>query len=186
MVHFSPNGNCGVFLIMRKTLKPLDLQFLCLKNEVNTWWAFKSWVLRMLFFNLRGFQIFLFHEVRGWELVFLKFPSCLWFGASLDIRESRLAGRQRSSDRKGWIATHSACHLPFCQRPSKWVLSPLCCCCLVAKLFTTLCDPVDGSLPGSSVCGISRHEYWIGLPFPSPGDNKSNTRIDLFPSQEYQ
>ena len=34
----------------------------------------------------------------------------------------------------------------------------------------TLCDPVDCSLPGSSVHGISRQEYWSGLPFPSPGD----------------
>ena len=26
------------------------------------------------------------------------------------------------------------------------------------------------SLPGSSIHGISRQEYWSGLPFPSPGD----------------
>ena len=30
--------------------------------------------------------------------------------------------------------------------------------------------PMDCSLPGSSVHGISRPEYWSGLPFPSPGD----------------
>ena len=41
---------------------------------------------------------------------------------------------------------------------------------LVAQLCPTLCDPVDCSLPGSSVHGISRQEYWSGLPFPSPGD----------------
>ena len=29
-----------------------------------------------------------------------------------------------------------------------------CCCCLVAKLCLTLCDPMDCSLPGSSVHGI--------------------------------
>ena len=29
------------------------------------------------------------------------------------------------------------------------------------------CDPMDYSLPGSSVHGISRQEYWSGLPFPS-------------------
>ena len=29
---------------------------------------------------------------------------------------------------------------------------------------------MDCSLPGSSVHGISRQEYWSGLPFPSPGD----------------
>ena len=34
----------------------------------------------------------------------------------------------------------------------------------------TLCDPMDCSLPGSSILGFSRQEYWSGLPFPSPGD----------------
>ena len=29
------------------------------------------------------------------------------------------------------------------------------------------CDPMDCSLPGSSVHGISRQEYSSGLPFPS-------------------
>ena len=29
-----------------------------------------------------------------------------------------------------------------------------CCCCLVAKLYSILCDPVDHSLPGFLVCGI--------------------------------
>ena len=28
----------------------------------------------------------------------------------------------------------------------------------------TLCDPMDCSLPGSSVHGIFQHEYWSGLP----------------------
>ena len=31
------------------------------------------------------------------------------------------------------------------------------------------CDPMDCSLPGSSVHGISQREYWSGLPFPPPG-----------------
>ena len=30
------------------------------------------------------------------------------------------------------------------------------------------CDPMDCSLPGSSVMGFPRQEYWSGLPFPSP------------------
>ena len=33
-----------------------------------------------------------------------------------------------------------------------------------------LCDPMDCSPPSSSVHGLSRQEYWSGLPFPSPGD----------------
>ena len=32
----------------------------------------------------------------------------------------------------------------------------LVCCCLVAKSFLTLCDPMGGSPPGSSVHGISQ------------------------------
>ena len=32
----------------------------------------------------------------------------------------------------------------------------------------TLCDPIDGSPPGSTVPGFSRQEHWSGFPFPSP------------------
>ena len=42
--------------------------------------------------------------------------------------------------------------------------------CIVTQLSPTLCDPMDGSLPGSSVHGIPRQEYWNGLSFPPPGD----------------
>ena len=38
----------------------------------------------------------------------------------------------------------------------------------IAQSCPTLCNPMDCSLPGSSVYGISRQEYWSGLPFPSP------------------
>ena len=31
----------------------------------------------------------------------------------------------------------------------------------------TLCNPIDGSPPGSAVPGFSRQEHWSGLPFPS-------------------
>ena len=31
----------------------------------------------------------------------------------------------------------------------------------------TLCDPTDGSPPGSPSPGFSRQEHWSGLPFPS-------------------
>ena len=36
------------------------------------------------------------------------------------------------------------------------------------QLSPTLCDPIDGSPPGSPVPGFSRQEHWSGLPFPSP------------------
>ena len=31
-----------------------------------------------------------------------------------------------------------------------------------------LCNPIDGSPPGSPSLGFSRQEHWSGLPFPSP------------------
>ena len=34
--------------------------------------------------------------------------------------------------------------------------------------WPTLCDPIDGSPPGSPIPGFSRQEHWSGLPFPSP------------------
>ena len=40
---------------------------------------------------------------------------------------------------------------------------------LAAKSCPTLCDPLNWSPPGS-VHGISRKEYWNGLPLPLPGD----------------
>ena len=39
----------------------------------------------------------------------------------------------------------------------------------VAKSYPTHWDPMDCSLPDSSVHGISRQEYWSGLPIHSPG-----------------
>ena len=38
----------------------------------------------------------------------------------------------------------------------------------VTQLCPTLSDPMDCSLPGSSVGGIFQQEYWSGLPLPSP------------------
>ena len=42
-----------------------------------------------------------------------------------------------------------------------------CCCCLVAKSCLTLCDPMDCTLPGSSVHGISqaRTLEWLAISF---------------------
>ena len=40
----------------------------------------------------------------------------------------------------------------------------------------TLCDPIDGSPPGSPSLGFSRREHWSGLPFPSPPSVASNLK----------
>ena len=45
------------------------------------------------------------------------------------------------------------------------------CVCSVAKVCLTLCDPMGCSLPGVHLSmGLSRQEYWGGLPFPPPED----------------
>ena len=36
------------------------------------------------------------------------------------------------------------------------------------QLCLILCDPIDGSPPGSPVSGILQQEHWSGLLFPSP------------------
>ena len=41
---------------------------------------------------------------------------------------------------------------------------------LVTQSCLILCDPLDCSLPGSSIDGIFRQEYWTGLPLPPPED----------------
>ena len=53
----------------------------------------------------------------------------------------------------------------------------VCCVCLkrkekvfVTESYLTLYNPMDCSLPGSSVLGFPRQGYWSGLPFLSPGD----------------
>ena len=42
--------------------------------------------------------------------------------------------------------------------------------CSVTQWNPALVIPMDCSPPSSSVHGISRQEYWSGLPFPTPGD----------------
>ena len=41
-------------------------------------------------------------------------------------------------------------------------------CVLVTQLYPTLCNPMDCSLPGSSVHGIlqERIPEWVAIPFP--------------------
>ena len=43
-------------------------------------------------------------------------------------------------------------------------------CCLVAKLCSTLCDPMDGSLPGSSIHGSFQARILKWVDISSPGD----------------
>ena len=53
---------------------------------------------------------------------------------------------------------------------------------LVAQSGPTLCDPVDCNPPGSSDNGISREQYWSGLPFPSSTLQQRNS-INTIPTR---
>ena len=58
----------------------------------------------------------------------------------------------------------------------------------VAQSCPTPCDPMDCSLPGSSVHGFSRQEYWSGLPFPSPGESswpRDRTQVSLIVDRHF-
>ena len=50
-----------------------------------------------------------------------------------------------------------------------FVSFPVCVHTQSLQLCSTLCNPMDCNLPGSSVHEISRQEYWSGLPCPPPG-----------------
>ena len=47
----------------------------------------------------------------------------------------------------------------------------------VTQSSPTLSDPMDCSLPGSSVHGFSRQEYWRWVPLPSPLECTRDTKV---------
>ena len=49
----------------------------------------------------------------------------------------------------------------------------------VAQSCPTPSDPMDYSLPGSSVHGFSRQEYWSGVPLPSPANMSTYTHSHI-------
>ena len=49
----------------------------------------------------------------------------------------------------------------------------------VTQSCSTLSDPMDCSLPGSSVHGFSRQEYWSGVPLPSPALQVDSSPTEL-------
>ena len=56
----------------------------------------------------------------------------------------------------------------------------------VAQLCPTLSDPMDCNLPGFSVHGIFRQEYWSELTFPSPNNFLTTCLIqDLQANKNY-
>ena len=83
-----------------------------------------------------------------------------------------------------WSTEHAAVCLPRLLHPPGQVL--------VAQLCLTLCDPMDGSPPGSSVLGIlqARILKWVAIPFSrgssQPRDQTRSPALqtDTLPHQE--
>ena len=62
---------------------------------------------------------------------------------------------------------------PYCKIQTQIEVGKTMQVCMGGKLLQsslTLCDPMDYSLPGSSVHGILRQGYWSGVPRPPPED----------------
>ena len=87
-----------------------------------------------------------------------------------------LTGGESRGKKYGTYCITLSTYLQYCNfinnkvkgETSSWL--PLSASACALRRVLTLCDPVDCSPPGSSAHGISRQEYWSGLPFPPPED----------------
>ena len=62
----------------------------------------------------------------------------------------------------------------------------ICCYCLVSKLYPSLCDPKDCSLPGSSIHGISQARFLerVAISFSrEPSHPRDQTHVSCFERQ---
>ena len=72
-----------------------------------------------------------------------------------------------------WIMTNHTSVPCICHNSCTCV----CVCTCAHSVMSTLCEPMDCSLPPLSM-EFSRHEYWNGLSFPSHGDLPKCTSLD--------
>ena len=82
---------------------------------------------------------------------------------SSDPDWARSGPRTGNTSYSAWHSTSLRLSFSIC--PIKTLIES--CCCLVAQLYLTLCDPMDYSLPGSSVYGIfqARIMEWVTIAF---------------------
>ena len=127
-------------------------------------WSFNHW-------NTREVPVHLLREVVVcFLIIYLLVFGCA--GSSLlhglfffSCRSQALEHRLNSWRHTGLVAPQHV--------GSSWIkpVSPALAAAAAAKSLQscpTLSDPMDCSLPGSSVHGFSRQEYWSGVPLPSP------------------
>ena len=97
-------------------------------------------------------------------LLFLQPPTQ---GISMSEQREAQGAKSTSSDSLGSTA---AWHLRHCQQPGQdfHIDLVLLCRAKLPQLCPTLCDPVVAGQATLSM-GLSKQEYWSGLPCPSPG-----------------
>ena len=93
---------------------------------------------------------------KGW--VVWKLQSLLFFAESGRMLNEYMMGLLSLAERQ----TYNPC--VTCPVLYKWSMHAAC------SVASVLWDPMDCSLPGSSVHEFSRQEYWSGLPCPPPRD----------------
>ena len=107
-----------------------------------------------------------------------------WINLSLLLLSIRTGWRPtylENDKGKGWTLSGMCLHVIF--HLLAWRAALIWKSCLQPEKVTaakslqscpTLCDPIDGSPPGSPSLGFSRQEHWSGLPFPSPMHESEN------------
>ena len=70
-----------------------------------------------------------------------------------------------------WLVCEYWASLSFWDKlPELWGVTLFICVCVCAQLCLALCGPMDCSSTPLSM-GLTRQEYWSGLPFPTPGES---------------
>ena len=91
---------------------------------------------------------------------------------SMDLSLSKL--QEIVKDREAWhVAVHGMAKSQTQLSDSTTTTIHTCVCVLVAQSYPPLCDPMDCSLPGSSVHGIlqARILEWFAIPFSRGSSN---------------
>ena len=172
--NFSVSGRTGCLFCPNQSFLFLSNQQLC-----NFWICFSE---ASCWASLASFSKWSFVEISLWimtEVWLLLVPLRAAFLALLSARWYTVASRKSSLEcprtliiakaagksivcNNSWIQNCAAHpHGPVLDHPRISAAKSLQSC-------LTLCNPIDGSPPGSPSLGLSRQEHWSELPFPSP------------------
>ena len=134
-------------------------------GKVYVWYShlFKNFPQFVVIHTVKGFSIVNKAEVD----VFLQFPC--FFDEPKDV--GNLISGSSAFSKSSLNIWKSMVHILWTLIWRILSIFLLACAAAAAKslqLCPTLCDPIDGSPPGSPIPGILQQEHWSGLPFPSP------------------